>query len=253
MSFLKNKKLSLLIVFGVMLLSGLTVMSGRASAEDQIYYCKDGTRVKIPSSAPGGITADQACKNNGGAEPEGTSFYCEDGTRVRIPASAPGGITAEQACVNNGGVSGSENNDNDPYNNTDPIKLGDENDGDYVDQCGNGDNAVKMKFNFNCLGEEYPGELNPIIDLMFSLIRTISMGVGVLMVLLIVIAGIRFSSAQGDPQAISKAIAGIRNAVIGLLVYFLAFALLQWLVPGGVFNSTGSTLSVGITVIRGVL
>lgn len=39
----------------------------------------------------------------------GRTFNCADGTVVEIPASAPGGITAEQACVNSGGPSSQAN------------------------------------------------------------------------------------------------------------------------------------------------
>jgi hypothetical protein len=103
-------------------------------------------------------------------------------------------------------------------------------------QCGNGPDAVKVSFNFGCVGKNWNGNLNPIVDMFFGIIRALTNIVGALLVIMVIVAGIRHSVAQGDPQATKKAVDMIRNAVIGLIVYMFAFALLQWLVPGGIFD-----------------
>lgn len=108
-------------------------------------------------------------------------------------------------------------------------------------QCGKGDKAVKVNFNFGCVGEAWgagdpDAELNPIVDLTFAVIRILSTLVGIGIIIMVIVAGIQYSAAQGNPQATAAAIAKVRNAIIGLAVYLLIFSLLQWLVPGGIFN-----------------
>lgn len=104
-------------------------------------------------------------------------------------------------------------------------------------QCGKGDKATRVNFNFGCVGEEWPGNnLNPILDMALGIIRAMTSLVGVVLIIVVVIAGIRYSASQGDPNASAKALGMIRNAIIGLLFYIFIFSLVQWLVPGGIFN-----------------
>jgi hypothetical protein len=105
-------------------------------------------------------------------------------------------------------------------------------------QCGTGDNAVKTKFNFGCQGgklEEEGEEISPILDMAYSIIRFLSAGVGILVVASIIYAGIQYSSSQGNPEATQAAKNRIQNALIGLVFYMFIFALVQFLVPGGLF------------------
>ncbi|HSX43797.1 MAG TPA: hypothetical protein VLF87_02460 [Patescibacteria group bacterium] len=138
-------------------------------------------------------------------------------------------LTAQSTarCVKNGGV----------YN-TDESKC--------QFQCGAGSDRTFVEFNFGCVGravEAQGKQLNPIIDLLFSAMRALSVGVGIILVLVVVIAGVRYSTAQGDPQKSAGAKKMITGALMGLLVYAFAFSLIQWLVPGGVFNDTNQLIS----------
>lgn len=109
--------------------------------------------------------------------------------------------------------------------------------GDAKYQCGKGDNEVKTKFNFGCLGDKYNGErLNPIVDLAYSIIRFLSAGVGIVVVASVIWAGIQYSSSQGNPEQTQQAKLRIQNAVIALVIYLFTFALIQYLVPGGLFT-----------------
>ncbi len=108
-------------------------------------------------------------------------------------------------------------------------------------QCGKKDGkkgaVVNTKFNFGCLGPKYPGaSVNPILDLVFSIIRFVSAGVGLIVVGSIIYAGILYSSSQGNPEQTQAAKNRIQNSVIGLVVYIFSFALVQYLVPGGLFK-----------------
>jgi hypothetical protein len=103
--------------------------------------------------------------------------------------------------------------------------------------CGNTDNAVKTKFNFGCLGDSYTqGDLGPIEDLLYALIRFMSVGVGIVLVGAIIISGIQYSTSEGNPETTVAAKNRIQSVVAGLIIYIFAFSLLQYLVPGGIFN-----------------
>jgi len=102
-------------------------------------------------------------------------------------------------------------------------------------KCGSGTNVVDVSFDFGCLGPAYGKELNPILDIAFALFRFLSAGVGLVVIGSIIIAGIQYSASRGNPQATQAAIKRITNAIIGLLIYIFAFAILNFIVPGGLF------------------
>lgn len=107
-----------------------------------------------------------------------------------------------------------------------------------ADQCGKGGEVVTTKFNFGCLGEESPQKISPIEDFMYAIIRFLSVGVGLAIVLAIIVSGIQYSISEGNPEATQAAKSKIQSAVIALFIYLFTFALVQYLVPGGVFAGT---------------
>jgi hypothetical protein len=81
--------------------------------------------------------------------------------------------------------------------------------------------------NTNCdLVKQY---LIPFIDFLAG-------GVGLIVTIMIVIGGIQYTTSQDNPQAVSAAKNRIVNAIIALIMFGLMWSLLQWLVPGGIFN-----------------
>ena len=72
--------------------------------------------------------------------------------------------------------------------------------------------------------------VNPAI-LVFSAIA------GVTVAAAIVYGGILYSTSGGDQAKVSKAKNLIRNAVLSLVAFMFLYAFLQWIVPGGIFNS----------------
>lgn len=112
-----------------------------------------------------------------------------------------------------------------------------------VAHCGGPPNApVPTSIDFGCTGTG-----NPITDLSFAIIRLLSDGVGIAVIASVIVGGIQFSTSRSDPQATSAAIGRIRASIIALLIYIFAFALLNYLVPGGYFNST-STVTQSVTL-----
>lgn len=108
-----------------------------------------------------------------------------------------------------------------------------------TNQCGNledNDENYKTKFNFGCLGSEGPKGLNPIEDLLYAFFRFLSVGVGIVVVIAIIIAGIQYSTSEGNAEATQNAKGRIRSAIIGLVLYMFAFSIFQFLVPGGLFK-----------------
>lgn len=109
-------------------------------------------------------------------------------------------------------------------------------------QCGIGSDTVQTSIDFGCHGSNCPNhEVNqstcpstsPITDLIFSLIRFLSLGVGLVIVASMVIAGLQYMSSRGEPQGTEHAIARIRSNVIALIMFIFAYAILNYIIPPG--------------------
>ena len=90
----------------------------------------------------------------------------------------------------------------------------------------------------NCSGKASGGQNLQNCDLISKyinpLINFFSALVGVIIVIALIVAGIQYSMSAGDPSKASAAKAHIRNAIIALVAFFLLYALINFLVPGGV-------------------
>ncbi len=107
---------------------------------------------------------------------------------------------------------------------------------DNENYCGKGTKQVRISFDIGCLGNAYEGdELNPVLDMLFALLRFVSAGVGLIVIGSIIWAGIQYSTSRGNPQSTEASIKRVTNSVIALLLYIFSFAILNFLVPGGLF------------------
>jgi len=77
---------------------------------------------------------------------------------------------------------------------------------------------------------------NPIIILLADVVNFLLVGVFLVVIGAIVVSGVQYMISQGNPQATTKARERIVSSVIALVLYALMYALLQWLIPGGVFG-----------------
>ena len=68
--------------------------------------------------------------------------------------------------------------------------------------------------------------VNPFVNFLAAL-------VGVAVVISIIVGGIQYGSSAGDPQKVTMAKNRIRNALIALLTFLFLYALLNFLIPGG--------------------
>ena len=73
-----------------------------------------------------------------------------------------------------------------------------------------------------------------IIGWVVIAINTLSALVGLTVVIMIIVAGIQYSSAGDDPQKTAQAKSRIVNAIIALVTFIFMYAFLQWIIPGGV-------------------
>ena len=64
-------------------------------------------------------------------------------------------------------------------------------------------------------------------------ITFLAAGVGVVVIIMIIVGGIRYSAAGGDASKVAAAKTQIFNALLALVAFIFLFAFLQWLVPGG--------------------
>lgn len=96
---------------------------------------------------------------------------------------------------------------------------------------GKGEQSVKIAIDLGCKGHG-----NPVADLTFAIIRLLSIGVGLVVVGSIVVAGIQYTTSQDDPKATAAAEGRIKSAIIALLVYIFAYAILNYVIPAGFFK-----------------
>ena len=79
-------------------------------------------------------------------------------------------------------------------------------------------------------------DINPVTKMVIRLINILSATIGILVTVMIIIGGIEYSSAGGDPQKVAMAKKRITNALIALVSLFFLFVVINYLVPGGIFR-----------------
>jgi len=91
---------------------------------------------------------------------------------------------------------------------------------------------VKTFFNWGC--DTSGGE--QVTPVLITIINWMALGVTVAVIGGIIYGGIMYSTSGGSPEQSKKAQGIIRNAIIALILYFAMWAILQFLVPGGLFT-----------------
>lgn len=80
------------------------------------------------------------------------------------------------------------------------------------------------------------GDSNCIVKDILIFINVLSVGVGVVVVIMIIWGGIQYTASRANPQSVQAAKSRIINALFALVAYLFIYAFLQWIVPGGIFN-----------------
>jgi hypothetical protein len=100
------------------------------------------------------------------------------------------------------------------------------------EQCGGVDTAI-----IKCdQGEGNAIEDTGLWGLLILTINILTAGVGVLAVAGLVYGGILYITSSGSPEQVKKAYGVFSNVVIGVIAFGGMFTLLNFIVPGGVFN-----------------
>jgi len=89
-------------------------------------------------------------------------------------------------------------------------------------------NKVFMSIDIGCTHKG-----SAIMDATFAIIRFLSLGVGIIIVGSLVVAGIQYSASRGDPQKTALAITRIQATLIALVLFVFGFAILNYLIPSG--------------------
>ncbi len=96
-----------------------------------------------------------------------------------------------------------------------------------VNYCGDKNkNAVVTSINFGCKGKG-----NAILDMTFAVIRFLTLGVSLVIIASMVVAGLQFTASRGDPQATAASLKRMASNASALLLFIFAYAILNWIVP----------------------
>ncbi|HSE61933.1 MAG TPA: hypothetical protein VLA88_06635 [Candidatus Saccharimonadales bacterium] len=79
-------------------------------------------------------------------------------------------------------------------------------------------------------------ESNPIMIYLFAILRMASVLVGIATVGGFIWGGVLYITARANAGQVEKAKLVMINSTIGLLLFVFMYAILQFLIPGGVFN-----------------
>lgn len=78
---------------------------------------------------------------------------------------------------------------------------------------------------------------NPIWHDLQNIVNALGAGVGLVVVGTIIVGGIQYIVAGDNPNGVAQAKGRIISGLIALAGFFLAWAILQWLIPGGVLKT----------------
>lgn len=80
-----------------------------------------------------------------------------------------------------------------------------------------------------------------LLDVMIKIVQFLTVGVGAVLVLMFGWAGFRYLSARDNASQVSEAKQHIFYVVLALFLYLFGFALLNWLLPGGIVGIREAT------------
>lgn len=135
-----------------------------------------------------------------------TTITCNDGTTMSV---GPSLATSGDACGSHGGT---ENN-----------------------PSGSKNDAAGGSGSVGTSGDVETGASGDLDEWINGAINVLSALVGLAIVGSIIFGGIQYQTARDNSSQVSAAKNRIAMAILSLFLYFFAYALLQWLVPGGIF------------------
>jgi len=95
-----------------------------------------------------------------------------------------------------------------------------------MQQCTNADNQPGIPNN--------PATGGAIIFYLRYVLQLLSSAVAAIVLLMMIIAGVQYITSGANPGQVKAAKDRLTNALIALVLFFLMFAILQFLIPGGI-------------------
>ena len=192
-------------------------------------------KTDVKNAAKAGVEASKSQKNTCKYSNKDVNKICKDAWQTAAVAKAKeigAKASSESAC--NGLPGGSKAKDSCKKAYTDAKnKAGQKG----KSECGTGDEAVATYFDICGGGDPTKGgKDNPIITIMLTIVSWMTGLVSLAAVGGILYGGILYTTAQDNAGQTQKGILFIVNATIGLVLWFAAYALINYIVPGGVFT-----------------
>lgn len=94
---------------------------------------------------------------------------------------------------------------------------------------------IETSIDFGCPNGAAAGA-NTTTSLLLTILNFLAVGVGIAVVGGIVFGGLRYATADGNASNAQQGITFIVNSVIGLLLFIFMYAIINFLVPGGLFT-----------------
>ncbi len=147
---------------------------------------------------------------------------------VRTPANAATGDACSTTDAKGNTYNGSLTDKGEcVFVKTDDPNLGTKPGDPGINFCGDiNKNAVVTSINFGCKGKG-----NAILDMTFAVIRFLTLGVSLVIIASMVVAGLQFTASRGDPQATAASLKRMASNASALLLFIFAYAILNWIVP----------------------
>lgn len=216
---LKQKRVINLIA-PILFVAGLALLSGLFVSKT-VVFADPNTSIQAACEANGGVYTAGSSGKQSTCTTCDTSTSCTtmgaDGKQERLNAAA--------ACTATGGTPKGTGCTKDGKDVTIIDAPTAANTSDYGGDCTT-DPKKKETLNAENCG---------IVAIILDITNILSALVGIVVVIMIAIGGIQYTASRDNPQATAAAKEKIRNAILALVVYLFTYALLQYLIPGGIF------------------
>ena len=94
---------------------------------------------------------------------------------------------------------------------------------------------LETSIDFDC-DKGAGGGANTVTSLLLTIINFLAVGVGIAVVGGIVFGALRYTSADGNAAQAQQGITFIVNSVLGLILFIFMYAIINYLVPGGLLT-----------------
>jgi len=214
-----------MMLIGGLIASCSLLIVPTASADPAVTQvtCNDGTEVTVhnddakPNDTMNDADYKAACKKHEGYTKIGETIVCKDDSQQNVykdmkdPKDKLDDKDRAEACRGHGGIK--------------PDEIS-------AEGCGGVDTAI-----IKCDADNSGGiETNGVWALLLMAINILTAGVGIAAVGGIIYGSIMYTTAGDNEGQVKQAKEIIRNVIIGIIAYVAMYALLQFIVPGGIFS-----------------